>query len=461
MKEVLEQLIYQSEINSSSHPEFDEDDINCLKPEANPNVEAANEYDWPIKVFYRLMRISQELGHNNVIDAGSSVEVDPADEALIRQVIELSHQESLRANYYQQYPSSWGLTALRQATADLYYHWAGIKLIPEFNIMVTGGIIKAVDSAIQSPKFTHVIIPDLAPYFARSLAILRGKGVIEVPLDLSTGNFDLQVLDQRLNQAQVAPLQALMYLTLPSSPAGTLPQEEFIEHQLIPFALDRQLFIISDSYIFATTHSGQPIRPLLSYPKAKRVAVEAIGVAKELGLPGIRVGAAAGNPELINLMRKYAATALDMIPTPNQQIAVNALSLIKPELIGRRLTQELHCEILPKFASLHWPVIVPHAGLDMLVEIPPAFRQVDTPDRSLLASLQFLGQYGIALCPASVFGTKGENYLRVVFKQKSGKVPQALNRLIQAGFDWRTYAPDPTLISGLNQLTSNLDLSRL
>lgn len=436
--------------------------LNPVTVEINPRVIAVRESDWPIKVFYSVMRHLKESGNTSIVDIGSSVGVDREEMEVINTIIEKGHRESLSDGHYTEYPSSWGLFRLRESIAALFQKRAGIMLDPNKEIMVTGGIIKAVDAAIQSLDITHVAIPSLAPYFARSLAILRGKQVIDVPLDLKTGNFDLEILEERLAEKQVERGKVLMYMTLPSAPAGTLPYERFIEKELIPFARRHNMPVISDTYIFATTFSGKPIRPLMSYPNSTDVAVEAITVAKELGLSGIRIGGVVGNPEIINAMRLLAACSLEMLPTPNQNIAAIALDSIRPESIGERLAKDLFIDILPRFEKMKWPVIIPQAGLDMLVEIPKGYQDVETTvDRSLLTSLSLLLQYGVAFCPASVFGPDGDKYLRIVLKQRGSKIVTALDKLGRAGFDWEIARPTNEIITQTQDLVEHLDLTRL
>ncbi len=200
----------------------------------------------------------------------------------------------------------------------------------------------------------------------------------------------------------------------------------------------------------------------MSYPGSIDVAVEAITVAKELGLPGIRIGGVVGNHEMINAMRLLAACSLEMLPTPNQNIAAIALDTISPESIGKRLAKELFSDILPRFKKMNWPVIIPQAGLDMLVEIPKGYRDVETTvDRSLLTSLSLLLQYGVAFCPASVFGPNGDKYLRIVLKQRGSKIATALDKLMEAGFDWETARPTSEIITRTKKLVEHLDLTRL
>lgn len=408
-----------------------------------------------------MRRIKENVGSPApVYDVGSSVEVDERDAAPIKQAIREGHADSLNAGHYTEYPSSWGLVKLRQSIVDVFRERTGRQFDSQTEVMVTGGIIKAVDMAIQSLNVTHVIVPSLSPYFVRSLATLRGKQVIEVPLDLSTGNYDLPCLAERLTTERVERGKSLMYITIPSAPAGTLPGEYFMENELIPFAKRMNIPMISDTYVFATTFSDQPIRPLMSYAGAKDVGVEAIGVAKELGLPGIRIGGVIGHPGIINAMRLFAASSLEMLPLPNQNIAAITFKTVRPEPIGEKLKNTLHQDIIPRFKALNWPIIVPKAGLDMLVEIPAAY-QVGQTDHSLVAALGILMKYGVAFSPASVFGTEGDKYLRVVLKQSNHKIPKALDRLKQMGFNWTSEHLDEGFIIAIQKLLQETDLTRL
>lgn len=434
-----------------------------LPVQLNPRLEAVRARDWPIKVFYSVMRVVREQNHNasQILDIGSSVEVSDEERDNINSVVELSHQESLGQGSYSDYPSSWGDSRLRSSIAGIFHRNAGVELDPKSEVMVTGGIINAVDTFFQALDRSHVITPSLFPYFVGSLAILRGKELLEMPLDLHSGNYDLYTLEKRLIEGNIADGQALMYLTLPSAPAGTLPEDDFIEKELIPFCKAHNILVISDSYIFSTTFSEEPIRPLLSYRGAMDVAVEAITVAKEMGLPSARIGGVAGHPGIIDAMRLYAASSLSMWGLPNQNLATHAFTGIDPNITARRLAKVLYKDILPRFRTMNWPVIVPQAGLDMMVRVPKAFLETGK-DQSLFASIDILMKYGVAFCPvSSPYGSDGINWLRLVLKQADGKIARALDRMMEMGFKWESDQPTPELYERVEKLINGLDLTKL
>jgi aspartate/methionine/tyrosine aminotransferase len=327
--------------------------------------------------------------------------------------------------------------------------------------MVTKGINHALWTCIRSLDCTHVIIPSWAPYVVPSFALAESKELIEAPLDLHSGNFDLEVLEKRIQATGATKGKMLMYMTLPSMPPGTVPEERFIEEKFIPFLRNKGIFVISDSYVFTTTFENKRIRPLLSYKGAKDVAVEAITVSKEIGLPGVRAGGIAGNSHPINHMRIHAASMVDIISSATQNMAAAAFEQINPAGSATRIRQEVINEILPRFDAMNWPIVQPQAGIDMLVAVPPQFIENGAKDPSLLAAFSILRRFGVALCPASVYGPDGKYFLRLVLKQSNKKIPRALDHLVQQGFQWNTDKPSEEDIAFLENRLASLDLTKL
>jgi aspartate/methionine/tyrosine aminotransferase len=254
-----------------------------------------------------------------------------------------------------------------------------------------------------------------------------------------------------------------MYITHPSAPAGTIMSDTFIQNDLIPFLRANRIWLISDSYISSTRFDGKPLRPILSFPGAKDVAVEAITVSKEIGLPGARAGGVAGNEKIIEALRIHAATTIDTIALPSQRLAAKALREIDPAIAGSRIAQELHEKVLPRFSAMNWPVLKPAAGIDMLVSVPPGFIRAGIEDPGLLASVSILRRFGVAFFPCSVFDQEGNGkfFLRLVLKQKEGKIPNALDLLRLNGFDFEADKPIAEDIDFLRHKIDTLDLIKL
>jgi LL-diaminopimelate aminotransferase len=238
-------------------------------------------------------------------------------------------------------------------------------------------------------------------------------------------------------------------------------EDEFIEKQLIPYLTEKGVWVMADSTVYTTKFDGTPIRPMVSYSGFTNIGVESVTLSKEFGLPGTRIGGLVGNRDIVNAVRMLAGTEVDILPAAEQRIAAKALRRLDPCPVERRIAQELHTETLPRLAAMGWPVVLPHAGVDMVIEVPPKYKESGIQDPSLLASFSLLRRYGVGLCPASVFSTEGKNYLRLGLKQKRGKVPYALDIMSSQGFDWRTDEPSGEDIAYLEDKIRTLDLTRL
>lgn len=440
-----------------------ENKSSIFEPQINPLLRLTRERDGAIKLFYAHLRSLREE-EVNVVDIGAGIEVDELESTQILPIINFQHQRSdLQGhNLYKEYPSSWGTMELRHALADHFVNRGVSTLDPKNEVMVTHGIMDAYDKTLQALDISWVIVPSWAPYYARSHALINGKTVVEVPLDPLSGNLNLIELAQRLKSENSTPGKILMYLCQPSSPLGTLMEDEFIRYDLIPFLNEYGVLVFSDYYASTARYDGgNGIRPLLSYPGMKDLAVEAITVSKEHGIPGIRIGGVAGNPEIINAIRLLSASKIDIVPAISQLIAAQALCEVDLSIVGNRVIHEVRDEVLPRLRKMKWPMIEPKAGLDMVVQVPLEFMRSRAEDPSLLATFTLLRRYGVAFCPCSVYGPLGRNYLRIVLKQKAGKVPAALDHLANNGFNWQTESPSEEDIVFLGNLLAQLDLTKL
>ena len=350
-----------------------------LRPDINPLLLQVRERDAAIKTFYAQMRSMRETGQT-VLDIGAGIEVDELESAQIVSIINHVHNTPDEQGHplYKEYASSWGTMELRQALAGYFTQRGVDSLDPRADVMVTHGIMDAYDKVLQALNVSQVIIPSWAPYYARSHALINGKTIIEAPLDAATGKMDLRLLTQVLWEIWRKPGTRLMYVCQPSSPLGTLMADEFIEYELLPFLQEHGIGLFNDYYVSATRYDGGSlIRPLLSYPGMKEVAVEAITVSKEHGVPGIRVGGIVGQPDIINAVRLLAAAKIDIVPGMSQMIAAHALNEMDVSIVANRVVREVREEVLPRLQRMNWPRIEPKAGLDMVVAVPPGFIRSD------------------------------------------------------------------------------------
>ena len=170
-----------------------------LKPQIRPEILMARGGDVSIKLFYAMMREAREKGAD-ILDIGSSVKVGDVELPLVTQIVDQAHEESKTRGLYVEYASSWGTMDLRLAITDYFADWGGVDLDPKTETMVSRGIMDSYDRTIRAFSWKGVIVPDWAPYYARSKATINRLPIIDVPIDLDTGNLRLDVLEQMFQE---------------------------------------------------------------------------------------------------------------------------------------------------------------------------------------------------------------------------------------------------------------------
>lgn len=430
--------------------------------ELNSNLLRARQKDFGVKLFYSLTREIREK-RENVVDIGSDIEVDFSEKKKIESVIKKAHTISLKEDEYIKYSSSWGTFALRKALVD-FFGLRGVDYLScEDNVMVTRGILDSFQKVLFSLSIDTVIIPSYAPYFATTFSLANGKDVIFADSDLENGTFDLEKLLANIKKHKKRK-RILMYLVHPCAPTGAVMPDSFIENKLIPFLKKNNIILFVDSYIFSTTFNEVEIRPILSYKDSIDVTVEAITLSKEIGLPGVRSGGIVGNSKVIEAVRILGAVNIDMIPLFAQRVGSLALKEIDPYSSAKRVIEELKNEIIPGLERLKWPFIQPKAGFDMLIRVPPSFLKHDVEDPALYACFSILRKFGVAFFPYQANGDlprEEKFFLRIVLKQKKGKIKNALNFMAESGFCWETYVPSQEDVFFLKEKISTLDLTKL
>ena len=181
-------------------------------------------------------------------------------------------------------PSS-GLPALREAIADFYVSYKGIKAD---NIIVSPGGKFSCYLAIQtlvSPG-DEVIIP--APYWVSYPEMVKLAG--GVPVFVSSSDEDgFKVTSEKLKSA-VTPKTKLIILNSPSNPTGAVySKDELID--IVNFAVANDILIMSDEIYELLTYDGvSAVSPASLSEDARRHVVVVSGFSKSYSMTGWRLG---------------------------------------------------------------------------------------------------------------------------------------------------------------------------
>lgn len=320
-----------------------------------------------------------------------------------------------KAHGYQPYA---GIPALRRAWAGWYDRHYGVTLNPE------GEVLPLIGSkeGIAHIAFTFLEAGDeaLAPNPGyptyRAATRLAGAAVREYALDEARGW--LPNLDE-LAQTDLSKVK-IMWVNYPHMPSGAAASTTFFQ-RLTDFGKTHNILIVNDNpYSFILNE--RPIS-LLAAEGARAVAIELNSLSKSHNLAGWRVGAVLGNAHYLGEILRFKSNLDSGQFLPVQLAATQALQL--PEEWYRELNS-MYCQRQEKafelLKSLNCRFDTRQQGLFVWAKIPAHFA-----DAYALSDL-LLREADLFLTPGGIFGSAGEQYIRVSLCQPIEVFEEAISR---------------------------------
>ena len=333
-------------------------------------------------------------------------------------VIATLHEESLKLNQhaYQNYK---GTPILRQAISKWYNKWFAVQLNADTEILPLIGSKEGIMHICMTYLNVgdSVLIPNPGYPTYRSAAKIAGANVVEYSLVKEKNWFpDFEEIEKNdLSNTK------LMFVNYPQMPTGQLPTREMFE-QLVAFATKHSILLVHDNpYSFIL--NNQPMS-LLSVPGSKEVAIELNSLSKSHNMAGWRIGMLVGNETRINEVLRFKSNMDSGMFLPVQLAAAKALELgqdwhdevnqvykVRRERVFE-LLQLLKCEFDNK-----------QAGMFVWASIPSIYKD------GYELSDQVLNQANVFITPGGIFGSAGNDYVRVSLCSTEEKIEEAIQRV--------------------------------
>jgi len=333
-------------------------------------------------------------------------------------VIEALHENSLspKNHAYQSYK---GILPLRQAVADWYHdHYAAV-IDPETEILPMMGSKEALTHICMTylNPGDKVLIPNPGYPTYRSAVSLAGGICVEYTLT-DTGNSGIDL--QQLNAIEKGTVK-LMFLNFPHMPTGKRMGKEGFE-QIIRFAKEKEILLIHDNpYSFIL--NDQPLS-ILSIEGAKDCAIELNSLSKSHNMAGWRMGFMISVAAHIQDVLRFKSNMDSGMFLPLQMAAIKALNLdqewyegLNKEYSKRRVQAK---EI---FDSLQCTYTEDQAGLFLWARIPGHYED------AFRISEDILHKHNVFITPGGIFGSEGNQYLRISLCSPVNVLATALKRI--------------------------------
>jgi LL-diaminopimelate aminotransferase len=319
------------------------------------------------------------------------------------------------------YQNTRGTPALNQAWAEMYRRVYSVHLDPEREVLPLMGSKEGIFNLIQAyiEPGDVVLVPDPGYMTYRRATLFAGGEPYPMPLLPERGFLpDLQAIPR-----DVIRRAKLLWLNYPSNPTAATASVGFLT-EAVEFARHNGLLLCHDAAYSQVTFNGYTAPSILAVPGARDVSLEVNSLSKSHNMAGWRVGAALGNAQAINALYRVKANADNGQFLPILEAAVTALTgeqdwiRVRNEIYRQRrdvVVQALH--------EVGLACTLPKASLYVWFAIPIGWTSAAFTDLLLEKAL-------VSLAPGTVFGERGEGYIRLAFTKPLDLVAEAMRRVV-------------------------------
>ncbi len=350
----------------------------------------------------------------DIINLGIGSPDLPPSEQTIDTLIEIAQKPNVHS--YQPYI---GIPELRQAFADWYKKWFQVELDPNSEIQPLIGSKEGIlhtTLAFVNPG-EGVLVPNPGyPTYTSASNICEAK-VISYDLDENNGwQPDFDALE-KMDLSNVK----LMWVNYPNMPTGANATMELFE-RLVAFGKKHNIVICNDNPYSFVLNDSKP--SILAVEGARDIAIELNSMSKSHNMAGWRMAMVASNAKFIEWILAVKSNVDSGMFRPMMLAAVEALnnsSEWHDEINAiYKKRQALAFEIMDTLACTYDPNQV---GMFVWGKISDKYTDAAELTDYILYNKQ------VFITPGLIFGSKGEQYIRISLCATEDTLRKALNRI--------------------------------
>ncbi|HEY9205154.1 MAG TPA: aminotransferase class I/II-fold pyridoxal phosphate-dependent enzyme [Candidatus Methanoperedens sp.] len=318
------------------------------------------------------------------------------------------------------YTSNLGLLELRELISRCFKKDYGVDYDPANGILVTTGVSEAADLAFRAlvNPGDEVIVPE--PSYVSYKPSISMAGGVPVPISTTREN-EFRVAADDIEKSITKKTKALV-LSYPNNPTGAVMRKKDLE-EIADVVNENDIAVISDEVYCKLTYDGDHTC-FSSIPGMEERTIVLNGFSKSHAMTGLRIGYAAGSPEIIGAMTKIHQYAMLCAPITAQMGAIEALRNGDGEM--KKMVREYDRRRRLIVDGLN------RLGLDCF-EPRGAFYAFPSIKSTGLTSEEFAGrllkEQKVAAVPGDVFGECGAGHLRCSYATSREELVEALGRI--------------------------------
>ena len=329
-------------------------------------------------------------------------------------VVERLSVESAKptAHGYQSYR---GAAELRKAFSTWYSTRFGVELCPESEILPLIGSKEGVMHTVMTyiSKGDKVLVPNPG-YPTYSSAVRLAEGVVV--------NYSLKEENNYMPDLATLPVEGvkMMIVNYPHMPTGAVASKEDLK-RIVDWCRENNILLVNDNpYCFL--RNDNPLS-LLAIDGAKDVAIELNSLSKSHNMAGWRVGMIGGAKERIDEVLRFKSNMDSGMFLPLQLAAATALGLGDEWYEGQnKIYRAREAKGLEIMQTLGVECRANQAGLFLWGRVPEGDNCYDFCDRLLY-------EKHIFVTPGGIFGSEGEQYVRISLCASEELLQRVLDRI--------------------------------
>jgi len=334
-----------------------------------------------------------------------------------QKVVEALSEGLLEPNAHK-YQSYQGLPELRKTIVAHYKEHYSVSLSQNTEVLPLMGSKEGIMhiSMAYLNKGDEVLIPNPGyPTYQSVTKLLEAKPVFYELDEANNWLPDLKALG-KLDLSNVK----LMWVNYPHMPTGATPTRTLFK-DLVAFAKQHNILIINDNpYSFVLNDNPTSI---LSVEGAKEVCLELNSLSKTFNMAGWRVGMVLGNNTHISNILKVKSNMDSGMFYGIQKGAIEALKCSSMWYVTLNSVYKKRRDLVWKLAeALNCTYDKNATGLFVWAKLPSGIKAEDYIDK-------ILKENHIFITPGTIFGTKGEGYIRFSLCAQEESLEEAIARI--------------------------------
>ena len=370
--------------------------------------------------FSQKLREIDELNKQGkqIINLGIGSPDQPPHPDVVKELAKWSEQPNVHG--YQSYK---GASQLRNAIAQWYHHSYNVQLNPETEILPLIGSKEGIVHICMTflNEGDEALVPNPGYPTYSSAVKLAGGNIVEYTLSKENNWFpDFAELETNVKGGKIK----LMFVNYPHMPTGQLATADLFR-SLVNFGKKHGILIVHDNpYSFIL--NDHPLS-LLEADSKKETVIELNSLSKSHNMAGWRVGMLVGSKERVDQVLRFKSNMDSGMFLPVQLAAAKALSLGKDwhekvNIVYRERQEKLFelLELLNCTCNRH------QAGLFLWAEVPKKYKD------GYELSDEVLYNANVFITPGGIFGSAGQNFVRVSLCATVEKIEEAIKRIKNA-----------------------------